>query len=64
MRKSDNYHSCALSSPLLLSVALRRLCWRRTLQNVQEPEYLGIVTILDSSGGLQPLERQKAKAPL
>ena len=31
---------------------------------VQEPEYLGIVTILDSSGGLQPLERQKAKAPL
>ena len=28
---------------------------------LQEPEYLGIVTVLDSSGALQPLERQRAK---
>src|SRR5258706_16023157 len=28
---------------------------------VQEPEYLGIVNVLDSSGALQPLERQRAK---
>ncbi len=28
---------------------------------VQEPEYLGIVSVLDSSGALRPLERQKLK---
>jgi hypothetical protein len=28
---------------------------------VQEPEYLGIVAVLDSSGGLRPLERQQPK---
>src|SRR5258708_11240774 len=28
---------------------------------VQEPEYLGVVAVLDSSGALQPLERQRAK---
>lgn len=28
---------------------------------VEEPEYLGIVAVLDSNGDLQPLERQKPK---
>ncbi len=45
----------------LVSVCATSALLAQDAPKVQEPEYLGIVNVLDSSGNLQPLERQRAK---